>query len=471
MDFQTLVDSMGDASCIVSVEDLGGGAYGKVRIVTGNRKYLDTIERPYEGLEMLTKKFVPNSEYTNYLTRDLNFENSCYQAAVMKKCLHSYAHPARYDVWFNMSFLPVEGEEGNLRYCMYVMEVNLKPDAKRMSNISPEIASAVLETCIKLRSPENFRTIMTEICKDIRDLCDSEHCCIFLMDTAKRSCSVLSEAFSGDTKLLPMDTYVDDKFYDIAESWEATIGGSNCLIVRNEHDMEAVREINPVWFKSMTDAGAKNIILFPLEFKNELLGYIWTINFSSELADTIKETLEMTTFILSSEIYSFRLLDRLQVLSSKDMLTGVMNRNEMNNYVDELAKSESGKTMGVVFADLNGLKVVNDSEGHIAGDTLLKNAAAALNEVFSTRDIFRAGGDEFVVLIENVTEDELAEMAAKLKVCSKKYDRLRFAIGTALALQTNRVREALRIADERMYEDKKAYYERHPERKRRHTGS
>ena len=119
MDFQTLVDSMGDASCIVSVEDLGGGAYGKVRIVTGNRKYLDTIERPYEGLEMLTKKFVPNSEYTNYLTRDLNFENSCYQAAVMKKCLHAYAHPARYDVWFNMSFLPLRVKRGTcVTVCM-----------------------------------------------------------------------------------------------------------------------------------------------------------------------------------------------------------------------------------------------------------------------------------------------------------------------------------------------------------------
>ncbi len=222
-------------------------------------------------------------------------------------------------------------------------KINLKPDAKRMSTISAEIASAVLETCIKLRSPDDFRETMNSICKDIRDLCDSEHCCILLMDTEKRACSVLCEAFSENTKLLPMETYVDDAFYDIADSWKGTIAGSNCLIVKNAHDMEVVKERNPIWFESITSAGGKNIALFPLEFKGELLGYMWAINFGTSAVDTIKETLELTTFILASELYSYRMMDKLHVLSSTDMLTGVMNRNEMNNYIDALTKSTTKK--------------------------------------------------------------------------------------------------------------------------------
>ena len=466
MEFQTIVDSISAAACVVSVEKRGEGSYGKLRIVTGNRTYLDSIERPAPGMEMLTKKFVPNTEYTEYLTRDLNFEDSCYQAAVLKKMQSAYAHPERFDVWFNMSFVPLSPDDGDLAYCLYIMEINFKPDAKRMSSISADIASAVLETCIKLRSPDDFRVTMKDVCADIRDLCDSEHCCVLLMDTAKRSCSVLCEAFSKDTKLLPMEQYVDDAFYDIADSWKDTIAGSNCLIVKNAHDMEVVRERNPVWHQSITSAGGKTIVLFPLQFKGELLGYIWAINFSDEKAATIKETLELTTFILASEIYSYKMLERLHILSSRDMLTGVLNRNEMNNYVDQLISGEQHRSVGVLFADLNGLKRKNDTEGHVAGDQLLKDAASAMRDVFHLHEIFRAGGDEFVAILTDTTPEELQQKSELLRRASENYDSLVFAIGSAYEEDAANVRRALRTADERMYEDKKRYYAKHPEKRR-----
>lgn len=466
MDFQAFVDSIPTAACIVSVEKLDNQNYGTIRIVTGNRPYLDSIEHPADNLSMLTREFVPNSDYTLYLNRDLNFEDSCFSAAVKKKLVHAYAHPARFNVWFNMSFIPLQCDEGNLCYCVYIMEINFHLDAKRMSTISAEIASAVLETCIKLRSVGDFKETMRSICMDIRDLCDSEHCCILQMDTEKRKCSVLCEAFSKDTKLLPMEKYVDDAFYDIAESWMDTIAGSNCLIVKNQHDMEVVKERNPVWHHSITSAGGKTIVLFPLEFKGELLGYIWAINFSAENADTIKETLELTTFVLASELYSYRMMERLHILSSTDMLTGVMNRNEMNNFVDALSESHNEKSVGVLFADLNGLKAVNDCKGHVAGDELLKSAADALREVFAVHDIFRAGGDEFVAILTGVTEDELQEKAERLHTVARRYDNLVFAVGIGFAANGKNVREALRMADGRMYADKKRYYEQHPEKKR-----
>ncbi len=465
MNFQSFVDSVPTAACIVSVEKLENENYGAVRLVTGNRSYIDSIEHPSDNVTMLSRKFVPNSEYTNYLTRDMNFETACYNAAVNKKCIHAYAHPARFNVWFNMTFLPLSPDNGNICYCMYIMEINLKPDAKRMSAISADIASAVLETCIKLRSPDDFKETMASICKDIRDLCHSEHCCILLMDTEKRTCSVLCEAFSENSKLLPMKTYVDDAFYDIADSWKETIAGSNCLIIKNKQDMEVVKERNPVWFKSITSAGGKTIVLFPLEFKGELLGYIWALNFDANAADTIKETFELTTFILASELYSYRMIDKLHILSSTDMLTGVMNRNEMNHYISALAKSTSGKSVGVLFADLNGLKAVNDGQGHNAGDMLLKNAANALRDVFAVHEIFRAGGDEFVAVLTAVSEKELQEKAETLRKTAKKYPDVVFAIGTAYENNVQNVRLALHNADERMYADKEHYYQLHPEKK------
>ena len=468
MDFQAVADRFEAMTCIVSVERLEGGKRGKFRIVAGNRAYIDSIENPQPGVVMLSNKFVPNSEYTDYLTRDLNFEDYCYRAAVEKKCLHSYAHPDRMPLWFNMTFLPMGPDEGNLSFCSYTMEINYKAVSENMTGISGDMAARVLQTTIKLRGTNDFKETMKDVIKDIGELCQAEHCCILQMDTYSRTCSVLCEYLAPGTGLLPMEHYVDENFYKIADSWEETIAGSNCLIVKDQQDMEIVKERNPVWHASLTGAGGKTIVLFPLRSRDTLLGYMWAINFNAAKAVDIKETLELTTFILGSELGNYLLLDRLKILSSRDMLTGVMNRNEMNNFVDSIAKGEIGEnqSVGVVFADLNGLKAVNDTEGHAAGDRLLKDAAAALREVFDEESIFRAGGDEFAVIVLGVPEEKMLVDIENIRKVSSKYDRLKFAIGGAVLSSGREVRTALRLADERMYEDKKLYYEKHPEKRR-----
>ena len=269
-----------------------------------------------------------------------------------------------------------------------------------------------------------------------------------------------------------MDTYLNEHFYSLVESWEDTIAGSNCLIAKNAQDMEVVQKRNPGWYESLLIAGAKNIVLFPLKSREHLLGYMWVINFNADNAVKIKETLELTTFILGSELANYLLLDRLKILSSKDMLTGVLNRNEMNNFVDKLStpaqKAEDelpDSSVGVIFADLNGLKTVNDEEGHPAGDKLLKDAAKVLLEVFDDSQIFRAGGDEFSIIITGITENELNKKIEQIRKVSENYGKVNFALGGSVEPSRKNVRLALRHADENMYEDKKKYYAAHPEKK------
>ena len=468
MDLQSYVDGMGAMTCVVSVEDLGDGKYGKIRIVAGNEAYIDSIEKPAPGAELLVQKFEPNSEYTNYLTRDLNFEAACYRAAVERKCLHSYARPDRMEgIWFNMIFLPVNYEEGNLRYCTYTMEINFTPDSENLSSTAGETAAKVLETCIKLRSAKDFKETMNEVIDDIREICSAQSCVILLTDSYERKCSILCQSLLPDSGLRRMDDILSDGFYEMTETWDDLIAGSNCIIVKNDQDFEVVKERNPAWYESITSENVKSIVLFPLKFRGDLLGYIWACNFAPEDAQKIKQTLETTTLIIGSEISNYLLVDRLKVLSSKDMLTGVMNRNEMNNYVDKLSEEEeSENSVGVVFADLNGLKRMNDDYGHNAGDKLLKDAAKALEEVFKTEEIFRAGGDEFSIIIIGITEEELIRKVEELREVSKKYDSVNFALGECYYADKRNVRLALKKADERMYEDKRIFYEKHPELKR-----
>ena len=467
-DFQNMADGFEAATSIMSVQVLEDGSCGEVRVVAGNQAYIDSIERPAGDYTMRTNKFVPGSLYTDFVPRDLNFEDFCFRSAVQKKCLHSYVKPSQMPVWFNMTFMPVGPSEGNIHYCTYTMEVNFEANTKRMSNISAELASQVLETCIKLRGAGDFKASMQDVIVDIREMCKAEHCCILLVDSYEKTCTVLCESFAEGSGLVEkrkkMSADDANSFYDLSIKWENLIGSSNCVIAKDDRDMELVKERAPEWYESLKTYGGRNIVLFPLKSGDELLGYIWAVNFAAEEAPKIKETLELTTFILGSEIANYLLLNRLKVLSSKDMLTGVLNRNEMNNYVDRLSNETSDKkeSIGVVFVDLNGLKRVNDDKGHNAGDTLLKDAAKALEEVFDVNNIYRAGGDEFTMIVPGASAEDLIEWTKKLREIAVKYNDLSFAIGSCAESDSRNVREALKIADQRMYDDKREYYVKHP---------
>ncbi|MBO4706116.1 MAG: GGDEF domain-containing protein [Spirochaetaceae bacterium] len=469
MDFKTFVDTFKTMTCIVSVEKFPDGSYGNIRIVEGNKAYIDSIENMPDGPQMLSKKFVPNSDYQNYFPKDLNFEDFCYRCAILKEPLHTYVHPDRFDFWFNIIMMPLESDKENIGYCTYSQEFSKEMESTKMANMSQDVAVDVLNTCIKLRESTDFKVTMAQILKDIRELCNANYCLLLLMDYSDRTCSILTENIElipGKVSAMP---WFNNDFFDLAETWTETIAGSNCLIIKNKKDMEFVRERNPVWYKSLKEAKIEKIALFPLKKGNDLLGYIWVTEFDVADSVRIKSTLELTTYFLASEIHNHQLFERLRLMSTMDMLTGVYNRNEMNNRVDKLvADDDDSKTsLGILFADLNGLKQINDTEGHAAGDTLLKNAAAMLKTVFVGGDIFRAGGDEFLIMLRDTTEEAVDKLVDQLKKQAKASGSVSFAIGACFEEDSRNVRHAMKMADERMYEDKVLYYGGSPERVRR----
>ena len=121
----------------------------------------------------------------------------------------------------------------------------------------------------------------------------------------------------------------------------------------------------------------------------------------------------------------------------------------------------------VLFADLNGLKTVNDTQGHSAGDLLLKKAALLLQELFAEDDIYRAGGDEFVVIVTGCTKEALEKRVQVLKERSDVPEGVCFAVGGYYVESGCDIRKAMQLADENMYRDKDDFYRRHPENDRR----
>lgn len=456
-------------TCIMSIEKNADGSYGKMRIEVGNKAYCATFEKNSDIDMPFGNKFVPGQEYTTYIPKDLNFEHFIYSSAVLKKPMHAYIHPDRFDVWFNIFSLPLEFNDPNKCYCTYTQELSNEASVEQMANLSAKTTSDVLKTCIKLRSTKNFLKTMDEVISDIRNICGSSFCCIMLTNFKENTCSLLSESIAPEIIHHSLLDYLDDSFIDLVKTWIDTIGGSNCLIVKDEADMESIKVRNPRWYKSMQNADIKSLVLFPLQYNNETIGFIWATNFDTKDTDHIKETLELTTFFIASEIVNYQLLQKLEMLSSTDLLTGVKNRNAMNNRVLKIVSGRERRpnTFGIVFADLNGLKTVNDGDGHNAGDALLKNAAKALMDCFPDCEIYRAGGDEFVVISTNTPKETIE---AQIEALRKKADApkpVSFAIGFYYDNKQGDIRVAMREADTRMYEDKKRFYAKYPENRKR----
>ncbi len=474
MDFQNFVDRIEPMTVVISVEKFADGSFGNIRLVAGNKAYVDSIENPghMSAAHMLNNKFIPGSPYEKYIPKDLNFEAACSQCAFKKKPYHTYIHPDRYSFWIDMYMMPLASDDPNIGYCSYTQELTFEKNDDRMSDISADISSAVLKTTLKLRGGKDFKHNMEQVINGILEICAAERCCVFLTDFHERKCSVLSHVMAPGVHAVSMEKIIEneyDDFFSIVETWPDTIAGSTCIIITNKNDMEVLKERNPVWHESLVKAGVESLVLFPLEYSDETLGYIWATNFDTENAIKIKDTLELTTRLIASEIANYQLVDKLRILGTVDVLTGVNNRNAMNNRVDWFLRSNDKKpaTIGVIFADLNGLKQKNDKEGHGAGDKLLKDAANILTDIFYDGEVYRAGGDEFMIIDCEATKEELEKRVEKLRKDSEDPNNISFALGFCFDDGEGDIRKAMRTADERMYADKERYYTRFPERRRK----
>lgn len=101
-----------------------------------------------------------------------------------------------------------------------------------------------------------------------------------------------------------------------------------------------------------------------------------------------------------------------------DQLTGMLNRKALNERVHELEQQSriTGETVGVIVADLDRFKSVNDTYGHTVGDAVLKEVAYLLRKQLRAFDLaYRLGGEEFLILVPGSDVDHAAELAERLR--------------------------------------------------------
>lgn len=150
---------------------------------------------------------------------------------------------------------------------------------------------------------------------------------------------------------------------------------------------------------------------------------------------------------------------------SIDEMTGCYNQyalsRDIANYVDG--------NIGVIFADVNGLKVINDTKGHDAGDSLILRFVQKLKDRFSDCKIYRRGGDEFIVIATNV---KLRHFASRARAFHKElwrghHDENEFPIASVgYSVDVECIKEVIDQAEEGMYYDKQMFKHFYPQYKR-----
>lgn len=154
------------------------------------------------------------------------------------------------------------------------------------------------------------------------------------------------------------------------------------------------------------------------------------------------------------------LRQELRQKSITDVLTGLYNRVYFEEYTNEIMNKDVFP-LSVISADCDDLKIINDKFGHAAGDQYISMAAKLLVENLPKECIvFRMGGDEFLVLLPNVSKKTAEEYVDMLIERSSNYKTNDFDLQISLGVHTtetadNSIDKCIALSDESMYEAKK----------------
>lgn len=242
----------------------------------------------------------------------------------------------------------------------------------------------------------------------------------------------------------------------LISDWLPFFEKNDCIII---DDVEQLQKTNPAAYATLHAQEITSLIAAPIFLDNKLAGYIGIDNYDSEKIKNSSYLLLSMSIFLSYAIRHRNHVDMLHRLSYHDLLTNALNRNA---FMDVLSQFRPGQyaSAGIIYIDINGMKEINDFYGHHQGDKILITTAAKVFNLFKPDELFRIGGDEFVIITYDLTETDFYEKFNLLRNIFCKKTNLPFSIatGSCWVKSPSDLNSLLQQADSAMYTDKKKFY-------------
>lgn len=217
-----------------------------------------------------------------------------------------------------------------------------------------------------------------------------------------------------------------------------------------------------------TTWGTIFISYFPMHDGDAIVGVIG-IEFDAENQYRTFRTIAITTpivIVLSCliaavvAVFLFRRISNpaFRDMANTDFLTGLKNRNAFEVKLHNLEQKSDKFRLALLSLDLDGLKQVNDTKGHAAGDRYIKNSSEALAALLgNTDELYRIGGDEFVAVIEDKEQGELDFLAEEVQKIGEETGAYKISCGFAVydPQIDSSLFDTLKRSDKKMYEEKR----------------
>lgn len=245
--------------------------------------------------------------------------------------------------------------------------------------------------------------------------------------------------------------------YGLFADWSKSLVNDAIVLVEDQ-DFDELYKTNPYWADTMQRDGISTVCITPMyDDERGIIGYLHAVNFPGENRSSVRELMVLESYFVRMAVLKDELLERLEHVSNYDILTGAYNRNALKNRLRAYNKADDA--IGVVYVDLNGLKYANDTYGHEAGDRLIILAVDILKKAFPEDKVYRAGGDEFVVILAGEIEG-FEDKVRLLGDLLKNREDINFSIGYCLINDGEHLERAIERADAMMYDDKRRFYDR-----------
>ncbi len=199
--------------------------------------------------------------------------------------------------------------------------------------------------------------------------------------------------------------------------------------------------------------GIQSLLAVPVVEDDIVVGFLGVDDPKENIRDF--DLLASVLYFIQNDLEKRRVMEQLEKLSYEDTLTGLYNRNRYNK-VRTAMKKKPPQKLGIIYMDLNGLKLANDTLGHDYGDKLIRRTAKILKNAMGN-DVYRIGGDEFVAICADIEQEELEIKALELRLDMAEAE-IKISIGTSWRDEDVNIKEQLHEADQRMYNEKKIYY-------------